>query len=99
MNLLQRIAAPPDLNTGERRNYIGVQLDAIGVGIASAAAPYLPVFLARLGATSTEVGLLTTMPALTGLILAIPMGRFLQRQKNIVRWYSMMRLSAILGYA
>ena len=99
MSLLKRIAAPPDLNTGERRNYIGVQLDAIGVGIASAAAPYLPVFLARLGATSTEVGLLTTMPALTGLILAIPMGRFLQRQKNIVRWYSMMRLSAILGYA
>ena len=99
MKIWKRIVAPPDLTREERNNYLGVQLDAIGVGIANVAAPFLPIFLTRLGATSTEVGMLTTMPAITGLLLAIHMGRFLQKQKNIVRWYSMMRLSAILGYA
>jgi hypothetical protein len=31
-----------------KRNFRNVQIDAVGVGLASAAAPFLPVFLARL---------------------------------------------------
>jgi len=39
------------------------------------------------------------MPALTGLLLAIPLGRFLQRQENIVKWFSIARLLVITSYA
>lgn len=76
-----------------------MQIDAIGVGLANAAAPFLPVFLTHLNATSFQVGLLSSMPAATGLLLSIPLGRFLQHQPNIVRWFSIARLSVIACYA
>jgi MFS family permease len=83
----------------QRRNFANVHIDAIGIGIASAATPFLPVFLARLGASNFQVGLLTSMPAFTGLILAILIGSFLQKQRNIVPWYSLARLITIMAYA
>ncbi len=72
---------------------------AIGIGLANAAAPFLPVFLARLGATNFQVGMLTAMPALTGLILAIIIGRFLQTRSNILPYFSAARLLVVLAYA
>ena len=83
----------------QERNKRYVQIDAIGVGLASAAAPFLPVFLTRLEATSTQVGLLSSMPGVTGLLLAIPIGRFLQSRKYIVPWFSLARLLVISSYA
>lgn len=83
----------------QSQNVRRVLIDGIGVGIASAAAPYLPVFLARLGADNFAVGLLTSMPALAGLIFAVPLGQFLSRQKNIVPWYSRVRFLVLLCYA
>jgi MFS family permease len=82
----------------EQRNKRLVQIDAIGVGAASGAAPFLPVFLTRLAASAVQVGLLTSMPGITGLILAIFVGRFLQRQKNYIPWFSLSRLLAISAY-
>lgn len=92
-------SAPPDATPVQRRNFINVQVDAVGVGLASAAAPFLPVFLARLGASNTEVGLLTAMPGFTGLIIAIAIGRFLQGRKQIVPWFSGARLIVLSSYA
>jgi hypothetical protein len=83
----------------QKRNFSNVQIDAIGIGLASAAAPFLPVFLARLGASNFQVGLLTSMPAFTGLILAIIVGSFLQRQRKILPWFSVARLLVISAYA
>ncbi|PWH20067.1 MAG: MFS transporter [Anaerolineae bacterium] len=96
---LRGIAAPPDLPLIQRRNFLRVQIDAIGVGLASAAAPFLPIFLTRLGATSQEVSYLTSMPALTGLLLGIAIGQLLQKQRNIVRWFSAARFLVLLAYA
>ncbi len=76
-----------------------MQIDAVGVSISNVAAPFLPVFLTRLGATNFQVGLLSSMPGITGLILAIFVGRFLQSRRNIVPWYSLSRLLVILCYA
>jgi len=76
-----------------------VQIDAIGVGIANAASPFLPIFLTYLEASTFQVGLLSSMPAFTGLLLAIPLGRFLQRQENVVKWFSIARLIVIASYA
>ncbi|WP_299024754.1 MFS transporter [uncultured Thermanaerothrix sp.] len=98
MKIRRFLAGLPDLNPIQQRNFRNVELDAIAVGLANAAAPFLPVFLTRLGASSFQVGLLSSLPALTGLILALPMGQFLQRQRNIVRWFSLSRMGYILGY-
>jgi MFS family permease len=83
----------------QKRNFRYVQIDAIGVSISNVAAPFLPVFLTRLGASNFQVGLLSSMPGVTGLILAIVVGRFLQTRTNIVPWYGLSRLLVILCYA
>ena len=83
----------------QQRNKRLVHVDGIGVGISNAAIPFLPVFLTRLGATAVQVGLLTSMPGITGLFLAIVVGRFLQRQKNIIPWFSISRLIVISAFA
>jgi len=83
----------------QKRNFRYVQIDAIGVSISNVAAPFLPVFLTRLGASNFQVGLLSSMPGVTGLILAILVGRFLQTRTNVVPWYSLSRLLVILCYA
>lgn len=92
-------AAPAGAPPIQRQNFLNVQIDAIGIGLASAAAPFLPVFLARLGATNFQVGLLTAMPAVTGFVLAIAIGQFLQSRRNIVPWFSGARLLTNLAYA
>lgn len=87
------------LDSQVKTNFRNVQIDAIGVGLANAASPFLPVFLTHLNATTFQVGMLTSMPAMTGLALAIPLGRFLQKQPNIVKWFSIARLLVITCYA
>lgn len=82
----------------QKRNFRYVQIDAIGVSIASISAPFLPVFLTRLGATNFQVGLLSSMPGITGLILAILVGRFLQTRRNIVPVYGLSRLLYLSCY-
>ena len=55
--------------------------------------------LARLGASNLQVGLLTTIPNLTGFLLAIPIGHFLQGRRNAVPWYAWGRFVGQLGLA
>jgi hypothetical protein len=91
--------APDDATPEQRRNYRNVQIDGIGIGVAGAASAFLPVFLARTGATSFQISLLSVMPALTGMVFALPIGWFLQDRKNIVQWFSTSRLLVISAYA
>jgi hypothetical protein len=101
LNRLYKASETPDETSYQvrRRNFRNVQIDAIGIGLANAAAPFLPVFLTRIEATNIQVGLLTSMPALTGLFMAILIGNFLQTRRNIVPWFSMARLLVISAYA
>jgi hypothetical protein len=96
---LMTIPEPQSLQETQKRNYRNVQIDAIGVGFSSAAAPFLAVFLTRLGADNFQVGLLSSMPGITGLILAIIVGRFLQTRRKIVPWFSLSRLMVLSCYA
>jgi len=83
----------------QKQNFRNVQIDGVGVSISNVSAPYLPVFLTRLGASNFQVGLLSSMPGVTGLIIAIFVGRFLQTRKNVVPWYGLSRLLVIMCYA
>jgi MFS family permease len=91
--------APPDVIGAQRKNFRYVQIDAIAIGLTSAAAPFLPVFLTRLGASNLQIGLLTSLPGFTGLLLAVFIGRFLQNRRNIVPWFSASRLLVVSAYA
>lgn len=91
-------STPSGLGAQQRKNLLYTQMDALGVGIVSGVAPFLAVFLTRLGATNFEVGLLSAMPGFTGLFLAIVMGRFLQNRRDIIPWYSGSRLLVNSAY-
>ncbi len=93
--LLSRInvfSIPSGLTPTQRKNFFYTQMDALGVGLVSGAAPFLAVFLTRLGGTNFQVGMLSAMPGFTGLFLGLIIGRFLQTRSNIVPWYSRIRL-------
>jgi hypothetical protein len=90
---------PAEQSEIQKQNFRNVQIDAVGVSISNVAAPFLPVFLTRLGATNFQVGLLTSMPGITGLFLALLAGRFLQSRRDVVPWYSLARLFVISCYA
>src|SRR5215211_2829976 len=83
----------------QQRNVRNVLIDGIGVALVQGVATFLSVFLVRLGATPFMVGLLTSMPALTGMVLAIPVGRLLERQRDILPWYSRVRVLVLGSYA
>jgi hypothetical protein len=80
-------------------NWRRVQADSVFIGVVNASGTFLPVFLLRLGASANDVGLLTALPAFTAFALAIPFGRWMQRRRNIVPWYSRLRLVAWSSYA
>ena len=99
--LLSRInlfATPAGLTPTQRQNFFYTQMDALGVGLVNGAAPFLAVFLTRLGGTNFQVGLLSAMPGFTGLFLGLIIGRFLQTRSNIVPWYSRVRLIVFSAY-
>ncbi|HEU4329246.1 MAG TPA: MFS transporter [Roseiflexaceae bacterium] len=95
-HLARWLVSPADV---QQRNVRNVLIDGVGVGIVSGVATFLSVFLVRLGASPLLVGLLTSMPALTGIILSLPIGSFLERQRNIVPWYSRARVWVLSSYA
>ena len=53
--------------------------------IQGGATAYLPVFLARLGASAFEIGLLTAAPALLSMVILIPSGLVAERFRDQVR--------------
>ncbi len=84
--------------TTELHNYRMIRGDSIAMGIIASVAPFLPVFIVRLGGSAFDVSLLTAIPAVGGFLLAIPVGQFLQRKRHIVPWYSGSRMLAHLSY-
>ena len=92
-------AAPEGATPTQKKNFGFVQIDGIGVGLEVTAATFLTVFLARLGATNLQIGLFTALPAIAGLCLTIPAGRFLQNRRNMVPWQSGTRLLYTSSYA
>lgn len=81
------------------RNVRLIQRDAVAMGVVNSSAPFLPVLLLRLGGTTLQVSLLAALPAIAGFLFAIPLGRMLQRRRDVIPWYSTCRLLAQLAFA
>jgi hypothetical protein len=95
----RRDTLPRPQPSTEIHNYRMMRGDSIAMGIIASASPFLPVFIVRLGGSAFEVSLLTAIPAVSGFLLAIPVGQFLQGKPRIVPWYSGSRMVAHLSYA
>src|SRR4051794_25014439 len=82
----------------EIHNYRVMRRDSVAMGVIAAATTFLPVFVARLGGSAVDIGLLTAIPAVGAVLLAIPIGQYLQGRSRIVHWYSRSRMIAHLAY-
>lgn len=98
MYYIRRFFFPPSIPAEYRPNFIHLYLDIGWFGILSGSAiSFLSVYATRLGATSFQIGLLSSMAAAVSLILAIPAGRWLETQ-NINRAVFRASIWYRLGY-
>ncbi|MDA0365176.1 MAG: hypothetical protein O3B31_08485 [Chloroflexi bacterium] len=86
--------APPGSTPTERHNFHYAFRESALIGVINSGGVFLPVFLVRLGSSNLQVSLLTALPAFTGVLLAIPIGAFMQSRRNIVPWYSRGRVGS-----
>ena len=84
--------------SGDDRNMNRGMLDGFGVGMVEVVRIFIPVLLTRLGADPISVGLLSSMPAIAGLLLAVPLGLIISRSNNVIPWYAWSRLLLFLSY-
>jgi hypothetical protein len=82
----------------EQRNARNVLIDGLGIGASAGIGTFLSIFLVRLGASPLQIALLTAMPALTGILLSLPLVQLLERQRNIVPWFSRSRVLVFVAY-
>jgi len=72
-------------HTTEDRNALLLHADIALQGVvAGGAAAYLSVFVVRLGASPLLVGLLSSLPSLVMALLALPAGRYVERQSKLI---------------
>jgi len=99
VGLLDRFLDPPGgASETERRNFRVAYRESALIGFISAAGTFLPVFVARLGGSNLQVSLITALPSIVGVLVAIPLGGLMQTRRNIIPWYSRGRLGGHLGY-
>ena len=83
-----------DFKQKDDRNALNLVLEMGWASILASAVLFNSAFAVRLGATNTQVGLLTSIPALMAVLVSIPAGRFLQTRRQAKPWI----LSALTIY-
>ena len=85
-NAVARLKSRQASLTVEQRNAICVYGTTATFGIEQAGIiTYLPVFLARAGASAGQIALLTSLPAVVSMLILIPAGLFTERFADQVR--------------
>jgi len=73
------------VNSKQRNErYLCLEIAYFGV-LSGIVGTFLSIYALRLGATSQDIGLLSSLPALASLLFLVPAGRFLERYHNILR--------------
>jgi MFS family permease len=75
-----------NINDPTERNAWYLVLEMFWATFLGAAATFNTAFAIRLGATDTQVGLLTSLPALLAIVVLIPAGRFLNSRRSQRPW-------------
>lgn len=83
--MLARLADGLRVRTPEQYNERVLHIEVIFQAMAGAGAlAFVGVFLVRLGASNLWIALFTSLPALVTIISVLPLGGFVQRQRNLV---------------
>jgi MFS family permease len=82
----------------QRRNVLYVALDGAAVGLMSAAASFISVYVVRLGASPFWVSMLSSLPAAIRLVMAIPWSQFAERQTRPYAVFAWSRLAVHVVY-
>jgi MFS family permease len=91
--MLQRFLQPVDIPSYCRANCRHLYLDIAWFGVLSGSAVnFLNIYAARLGASGTQIGLLSATGAAVSLLIAIPAGRWLEKRSinKAVFWTSVL---------
>ncbi|MBN1642569.1 MAG: MFS transporter [Anaerolineae bacterium] len=86
------------LPSGQRRNILFVALDGAVVGLMSAAASFVSVWVIRLGASPLWVSLLSSLPSTIALAMTIPWSAFAGRRRSPLRVFAFARLAVHAVY-
>jgi MFS family permease len=81
------------LPSGQRRNVLYIALDGAVIGLMSAAASFVSVWVVRLGASPFWVSLLSSMPSTIALVMTMPWSAFVARQRYPQRVFAFARLA------
>lgn len=77
---------PPSSRARENRNIRNLYRQTGWQGVINAViTTFLPIFVVRAGASTIEVGLVTSLPALVAILLSIPAASFVATQRHLVR--------------
>jgi hypothetical protein len=82
----------------QRHNLLFVVIDGVAIGLMSAAASFVSVFVIRLGASPYWVSLLSSVPATIRLVMTIPWSQFADRQRRPQRALAFSRLAVHVVY-
>ncbi len=75
------------------RNILYLTLDTAVQGLMMGGIfSFLSVFLVRLGATTLQTTLLTSLPAIVMMLSSLPAGAFIEKQRDLVRLTNIVRL-------
>ncbi len=73
-------------HTVEDRNYRNLMWSGLWFGpVDGGIFNFLPVFLARLGASASLISLLTSAPSFLGILTYLPGGAYVERQRDLIR--------------
>jgi MFS family permease len=75
-----------DLSRKEDRNLWYLVVEIFWAAILGAAANFNAAYAIRLGASNTDIGLLSSLPALIAVVISIPAGRFLESRTSRKPW-------------
>lgn len=75
-----------NLRRVEDRNAWFLIVEIFWASFLAAAANFNAAFALRLGASNSDIGLLTSVPSLLAILVAIPAGRFIQNLENRKPW-------------
>jgi MFS family permease len=75
-----------DMTKKDDRNAVFLVAEIFFASIMGGASAFNAAFAVRLGATNSQIGLLSSIPALLALIVSIPAGRFIQKKAKRKPW-------------
>jgi MFS family permease len=75
-----------DMQKKDDRNAVFLVAEIFFASMMAAASAFNAAFAVRLGASNSQIGLLSSIPALLALIVSIPAGRFIQKKAKRKPW-------------